>query len=132
LAGWCSSSTTQPRDHVFERKNIRQLEAKVPPDQKSEAIEAIEENPYDSRGIQEEYVGHNQDPELVGLLKKIAQKCDGVFEKEGQGAESEEEGSKRSFGKGMFDKHAGGLKMKKARVRDNRSLLTECVSVFVN
>lgn len=85
----------------------------MPLGQKNEATEAIEENPYDSRTIQEEYVGHKQHPELVGLLKEIAQNREGVFEEEGEGAESEEEGSKRSFGKGMFGKLAGGLKMKK-------------------
>jgi hypothetical protein len=95
------------------KENILQLEGKVPLDQKNEATEAIEENPYDSRGMQEEYVGHKQDHELVGLLKEIAQKCEGVFEEEGEGGESEEEGSKSGFGKGMFGKLAGGLKMKK-------------------
>jgi hypothetical protein len=82
------------------KERILQLEGKVPLGQKNEAIEAIDENPYDSRGIQEEYVGHKQDPELVGVLKEIAQNCEGVFEDEGEGAESEEGGSKRSFGKG--------------------------------
>jgi hypothetical protein len=95
------------------KEKILQLEGKVPLGQKNEATEAIEENPYDSRGIQEEYVGHKQDPELVGVLKEIAQNCEGVFEEEGEEAESEEGGSKRSFGKGMFGTHAGGLNMKK-------------------
>jgi hypothetical protein len=52
------------------KEEILRLEGKVPLGQKNEATEAIEENPYDSRGIQEEYVGHKQDPELVGLLKE--------------------------------------------------------------
>ena len=96
------------------KEKILQLEGKVPLGQKNEATEAIKENSYDSRGIQEEYVGHKQDRELVGLLKEIAQNCEGPFEEEGEGAESEEEeGSKPSFGKGMFGKLAGGLKMKK-------------------
>ena len=95
------------------KEKLLQLEGKLPLDHKNEATEAIEENPYDSRGIQEEYVGHKQDPELVGLLKKIARNCEGLFEEEGEGAESEEEGSKPGFGKGMFGKLAGGLKMKK-------------------
>jgi hypothetical protein len=59
------------------KEKILQLEGKVPLGQKNEATEAIEENPYDSRGIQEEYVGHKQDPELVGVLKEIAQNCEG-------------------------------------------------------
>ena len=52
------------------KEKILQLEGKVQLGQKNKATEAIEENPYDSRGIQEEYVGHKQDPELVGLLKE--------------------------------------------------------------
>ena len=95
------------------KEKILQLEGKLPLDHKNEATEAIEAKPYDSRGIQEEYVGHKQDPELAGLLKEIAQNREGVFEEEGAGPESEEEGSKPSFGKGMFGKLAGGLKMKK-------------------
>ena len=96
------------------KEKILQLEGKVPLGQKNEAIEAIEENPYDSRASKRNMSDTSRTRNWWACKRKeIAQNCEGVFEQEGEGAESEEQGSKPSFGKGMFGKLAGGLKMKK-------------------
>ena len=99
------------------KEKILQLEGKVLMGEKNEATEAIEENPYDSRGIQEEYVGHKQDPELVGLLKEITQNCALNPLLRFLLLLLPPQIIPRSFGKGMFGTLAGGLKMKSASQR---------------